>query len=422
MSVSLNHLDSGLIIQDLHPDYVWDNGTSGSGQESGAIDIEQQLAQVEEKQDHSGEIDPLDASATLDPEENNFFQTNLINCYLQDVSRFRLLSQEREIELARTIKEGQEEVVNVAVTYCVAEKHFGDFRKKILKWQSEVESYPGLREKMVEQIVSTLERGASGNGSAAICQRLLAEVRAVVARIDTAKDEMVKANLRLVISIAKRYRGRGLSFLDLIQEGNMGLIRAVSRYDYTKGNRFSTYATWWVRQGIIRALYEKTNTIRLPVHVIEMKSSFYKIVSELAEELDREPSPAEIAERSGLSFDKVTMLAQLSTRPASLEATVGNREQQLGDFIEDKRTVSPLEGISQQELVEVTREVLASLSPREEGVLKSRFGIDGRPTQTLKTIGGHYGVSKERIRQIEKRAIQKLRHAQRSDQLKCFLE
>jgi RNA polymerase primary sigma factor len=422
MSVSLNHLDSGLIIQDLHPDYVWDNGTSGSGQECGAIDIEQQLAQVEEKQDHSGEIDPLDASATLDPEENNFFQTNLINCYLQDVSRFRLLSQEREIELARTIKEGQEEVVNVAVTYCVAEKHFGDFRKKILKWQSEVESYPGLREKMVEQIVSTLERGASGNGSAAICQRLLAEVRAVVARIDTAKDEMVKANLRLVISIAKRYRGRGLSFLDLIQEGNMGLIRAVSRYDYTKGNRFSTYATWWVRQGIIRALYEKTNTIRLPVHVIEMKSSFYKIVSELAEELDREPSPAEIAERSGLSFDKVTMLAQLSTRPASLEATVGNREQQLGDFIEDKRTVSPLEGISQQELVEVTREVLASLSPREEGVLKSRFGIDGRPTQTLKTIGGHYGVSKERIRQIEKRAIQKLRHAQRSDQLKCFLE
>jgi RNA polymerase primary sigma factor len=422
MSVSLNHLDSGLIIQDLHPDYVWDNGTSGSGQECGAIDIEQQLAQVEEKQDHSGEIDPLDASATLDPEENDFFQTNLINCYLQDVSRFRLLSQEREIELARTIKEGQEEVVNVAVTYCAAEKHFGDFRKKILKWQSEVESYPGLREKMVEQIVSTLERGASGNGSAAICQRLLAEVRAVVARIDTAKDEMVKANLRLVISIAKRYRGRGLSFLDLIQEGNMGLIRAVSRYDYTKGNRFSTYATWWVRQGIIRALYEKTNTIRLPVHVIEMKSSFYKIVSELAEELDREPSPAEIAERSGLSFDKVTMLAQLSTRPASLEATVGNREQQLGDFIEDKRTVSPLEGISQQELVEVTREVLASLSPREEGVLKSRFGIDGRPTQTLKTIGGHYGVSKERIRQIEKRAIQKLRHAQRSDQLKCFLE
>jgi RNA polymerase primary sigma factor len=422
MSVSLNHLDSGLIIQDLHPDYVWDNGTSGSGQECGAIDIEQQLVQVEEKQDHSGEIDPLDASATLDPEENNFFQTNLINCYLQDVSRFRLLSQEREIELARTIKEGQEEVVNVAVTYCAAEKHFGDFRKKILKWQSEVESYPGLREKMVEQIVSTLERGAGGNGSAAICQRLLAEVRAVVARIDTAQDEMVKANLRLVISIAKRYRGRGLSFLDLIQEGNMGLIRAVSRYDYTKGNRFSTYATWWVRQGIIRALYEKTNTIRLPVHVIEMKSSFYKIVSELAEELDREPSPAEIAERSGLSFDKVTMLAQLSTRPASLEATVGNREQQLGDFIEDKRTVSPLEGISQQELVEVTREVLASLSPREEGVLKSRFGIDGRPTQTLKTIGGHYGVSKERIRQIEKRAIQKLRHAQRSDQLKCFLE
>ncbi|MGD8381433.1 MAG: sigma-70 family RNA polymerase sigma factor [Syntrophobacterales bacterium] len=422
MAVSRNHPESELTIQDLYPDYVWDNGASGLGEEFGAIDSEQQFVQVEEKQDHSGEINSLDANLTSDTEEDDSFQTNLINCYLQDVSRFHLLSPEREIELARIIKEGQEEVVNMAVTYCIAEKHFGNFRKKILKWQSEVESYPGLREKMVEHIVSTLERGASGNGSAAICQRLLAEVRAIVARIDEARDEMVKANLRLVLSIAKRYRGRGLSFLDLIQEGNMGLIRAVSRYDYTKGNRFSTYATWWVRQGIIRALYEKTNTIRLPVHVIEMKSSYYRIVSELAEELDREPSPVEIAERSGLSIDKVTMLAQLSTRPASLEATVGNREQRLGDFLEDKKTVPPLEGISQQELIEVTREVLASLSPREEGVLKSRFGIDGRPTQTLKTIGGHYGVSKERIRQIEKRAIQKLRHTQRSDQLKCFLE
>ncbi|MCG6943994.1 MAG: sigma-70 family RNA polymerase sigma factor [Deltaproteobacteria bacterium] len=422
MSASLNHSDSGLTIEDLYPDYVWDNGISGSGEDCGAIDREQQLTQVEEQQDHSGEIGPLDASVASDTEEDNLFQTNLINCYLQDVCRFHLLSQEREIELARTIKEGQEEVVNLAVTYCVAEEYFGGFRKKILDWQSEVESYPGLREKMVEHIVSTLEGCAGGNGSAEICQRLLAEVRAVVSRIDTARDEMVKANLRLVLSIAKRYRGRGLSFLDLIQEGNMGLIRAVSRYDYTKGNRFSTYATWWVRQGIIRALYEKTNTIRLPVHVIEMKSSFYRIVSELAEELDREPTPVEIAERSGLSVDKVTMLAQLSTQPASLEATVGNREQRLGDFLEDKRTVSPLEGISQQELVEVTREVLASLSPREEGVLKSRFGIDGRPTQTLKTIGGHFGVSKERIRQIEKRAIQKLRHTQRSDKLKCFLE
>ena len=153
-----------------------------------------------------------------------------------------------------------------------------------------------------------------------------------------------------------------------------------------------------------------------------MKTCFYKTLSELAEELGREPSPLEIAEHSGLPLDKVTMLAQLSSRPASLEATVGNREQRLSDFLEDEKTLSPLEGISQQELVEVTRKVLASLSPREEGVLKSRFGIDGRPTQTLKTIGGRFGVSKERIRQIEKRAIQKLRTSSRSSQLKCFVE
>ena len=202
----------------------------------------------------------------------------------------------------------------------------------------------------------------------------------------------------------------------------MGLLKAVSRYDYTKGNRFSTYATWWVRQSIIRAIYEKTNTIRLPVHVIEMKSFFHKVISELFEELDREPSAMEIAERSGLPLEKVTMLDQLSCRPASLEATVGKREQRLGDFIEDNKSISPLEEISQLELVDVTRRVLASLSPREEGVLKSRFGIDGKPVQTLKTIGGRLGVSKERVRQIEKRAIQKLRHVSRSAELESFVE
>ena len=202
----------------------------------------------------------------------------------------------------------------------------------------------------------------------------------------------------------------------------MGLLKAVSRYDYTKGNRFSTYATWWVRQSIIRAIYEKTNTIRLPVHVIEMKSLFHRTFSELTEELDREPSPIEIAERSGLPLQKVTMLAQLSSRPASLEATVGREEKRIGDFIEDKKSISPFDEISQQELVEVTRKVLASLSPREEGVLKSRFGIDGTSTQTLKTIGGRLGVSKERIRQIEKRAIEKLQQTNRAAQLKCFVE
>ena len=416
MSASLNQSSLGLAIQDLYPDYVWDREECQPAEES---DLDQELNRPEANLDLQEESDSL---APCQEEEEEVFQSNLVSFYLQDVSRFELLSPEREIELARTIKECQEGLVNLVVTHCASAELFGNLRNKIARWQSEVGTYPGLREKIVVHIVSTLESVAAREGAPENCQGLAVEARHVADQIDIAKDEMVKGNLRLVLSIAKRYRGRGLSFLDLIQEGNMGLLKAVSRYDYTKGNRFSTYATWWVRQSIIRAIYEKTNTIRLPVHVIEMKSFFHKVTSELYEELDREPSPMEIAERSGLPLEKVTMLGQLSCRPASLEATVGKREQRFGDFIEDNKSISPLEEISQLELVDVTRRVLASLSPREEGVLKSRFGIDGKPVQTLKTIGGRLGVSKERIRQIEKRAIQKLRHASRSAELKSFIE
>jgi len=196
----------------------------------------------------------------------------------------------------------------------------------------------------------------------------------------------------------------------------------VARYDYAKGNRFSTYATWWVRQSIIRGIYDKTRTIRLPVHFIEMKSFFFKIFYELVKELGREPTPAEIAERSGLPLDKVTMIIQLSTRPMSLESPLGGEDQRLGDFIADDRALSPLDSVSEQELVDVTRNILGSLSSREETILKSRFGIEDNPTETLKTIGERFHVSKERIRQIEKKAIRKLRHAPRREQLKCFIE
>ena len=357
-----------------------------------------------------------------DTAQEELVQQDLISCYLQDISRFPLLTPEREIELARTIKEGQGALANLIFDQRVAGDNLADLRKKVREWRRKVEEYPGLREKMVEHIVSTLRQAAAEEGTPEVCQKLLNEVREIVARINAAKNEMVKANLRLVLCIAKRHRGRGLSFLDLIQEGNMGLLKAAARYDYARGNRFSTYAIWWVRQGIIRAIYEKANTIRLPVHIIEMKSFFTRIFSELTEGLDREPSPSEVAERSGLPLEKVTMLAQLASRPASLEATVGNWERQLSDLLEDETTVSPLEEISQQELTEVTRKVLASLSPREERVLKSHFGIGGEPVQTLKTIGGQFNVSKERIRQIEMKAISKLRHTWRCDRLRCFVE
>jgi RNA polymerase primary sigma factor len=360
----------------------------------------------------------------VDPEtaEENLFQGDLISCYLQEISRFPLLTPEREIELAKTIKEGQEELVALIWDERAQDHRFDELRLQLRKWQDAVVNYPGLREKMVEHALAALEAAASWEDATENQHQLLAEALKITERVDVAKNEMVEGNLRLVLSIAKRHRGRGLGFLDLIQEGNMGLLKAVARYDYTKGNRFSTYATWWVRQSIIRGIYDKTRTIRLPVHFIEMKSFFFKIFYELVKELGREPTPLEIAEHSGLTIDKVMMIIQLSTNPISLEAPLGSDEQRLGDFIADDRAISPLDDVSRQELTEITGEVLRTLSSREEIILKSRFGIDGRPTETLKTIGERFSVSKERIRQIEKKAIRKLRHSSRGERLRSFVD
>lgn len=356
-----------------------------------------------------------------DSSEEELFQGDLISCYLQEISRFPLLTPEREIELAKTIQKGQQELVALIWDERAEDSQFEGLQRQIRKWQDESRNYPGLREKMVEHSLAALEMAAAREGSTDGHRQLLEEALEIAGRIDVAKNEMVEGNLRLVLSIAKRHRGRGLSFLDLIQEGNMGLLKAVARYDYTKGNRFSTYATWWVRQSIIRGIYDKTRTIRLPVHFIEMKSYFFKIFYELVKELGREPTPIEIAEHSGLGIDKVMMIIKLSSRPISLESPLGSEEQRLGDFIADENAVSPLEDVSKQELTEITGEVLSTLSSREETILKSRFGIDGRPTETLKTIGERFSVSKERIRQIEKKAIRKLRHSSRGERLRSFI-
>ena len=203
--------------------------------------------------------------------EEDLFQGDLISCYLQDISHYPLLSPEREMELAKIIKEGQENLVALLWDDRAKDSRFDGIRKQLRRWQDESENYPGLREKMVEHALSALEKMVSKQGATEGHRQLLEEAFEIAGRIDLAKNEMVEGNLRLVLSIAKRHRGRGLSFLDLIQEGNMGLLKAVARYDYTKGNRFSTYATWWVRQSIIRGIYDKTRTIRLPVHFIEIK-------------------------------------------------------------------------------------------------------------------------------------------------------
>jgi RNA polymerase primary sigma factor len=283
-------------------------------------------------------------------------------------------------------------------------------------------SFPGVRDKVLKVIIRTLERAAADHPEQENYRRLLDDTRRTMAAIDSAKQEMVKANLRLVLSIAKRYRGRGMSFDDLIQEGNLGLLKAVGRFDHTKGNRFSTYATWWVRQSIIRGIYDKTRTIRLPGHFSELKNLFFKVFYGLLKELGREPTPQEIADRADLPLEKVQMVLTLAAQPVSLETPIGDDEQRLGDFIEDDRATSPMEECSDRELAEMTRSLLSTLQPREEKILRLRFGLDGQPAETLEKIGRTFNVSKERIRQIEKKALRKLRNPNRQATLRTFME
>ena len=324
----------------------------------------------------SEEIEELQEEEIVDPNTlvDSFGIDDPVRMYLKEIGKVDLLSGEEEISLAQDMGQGD------------------------------------LARSQLEELGDDLD------------EETRAELMKMVKKGDRAKQRLAEANLRLVVSIAKRYVGRGMLFLDLIQEGNLGLIKAVEKFDYTKGYKFSTYATWWIRQAITRAIADQARTIRIPVHMVETINKVIRVSRQLLQELGHDPAPEEIAEEMNMPVDKVREILKIAQEPVSLETPIGEEEaSHLGDFIPDEDASEPSEAASATLLKEQLVNVLGTLTPREEKVLKLRFGIEDGRTRTLEEVGKEFNVTRERIRQIEAKALRKLRHPSRSKRLKDFL-
>ena len=360
--------------------------------------------------DVNAEIDPpLEEIAEIEEEElvdpnalvDSFNIDDPVRMYLKEIGKVSLLSAEGEIELASAISAGNK----AKATLIAWEKANGQAVEPVLDAEDPV----GEIEVPEEEVANLTEKD-------------LEELRKTVKAGESAKQKLAEANLRLVVSIAKRYAGRGMLFLDLIQEGNLGLIKAVEKFDYTKGYKFSTYATWWIRQAITRAIADQARTIRIPVHMVETINKVIRVSRQLLQELGHDPTPEEISAQMNMPVDKVREILKIAQEPVSLETPIGEEEDShLGDFIPDEGASEPSEAASFTLLKEQLVDVLSTLTPREEKVLTLRFGIEDGRTRTLEEVGKEFNVTRERIRQIEAKALRKLRHPSRSKKLKDFL-
>jgi RNA polymerase primary sigma factor len=346
----------------------------------------------------------------------------LVAAYFREMLRYSILSPEEERSLGRIIKEGQDHILNLV---SIAQSDLEEVRylqKKIQHWYQTPDKSAQGKEKLFKVIHQKLFQVQKHHPEAIEVKELASRIRMTEDEVNQARDQMIKANLRLVVSIAKKYLHRGLTFSDLIQEGNLGLMKAVTRYDYTTGYRLSTFASWWIRQTITRAIYDKTRTIRIPVHLQEIRNRCYRAFYDLLKELGRDPSLKEIAERSGVPEEKILLVTNLADELISLETPVGDEGDRLGDFIRNDKAVSPYEAILESQLGEKTGTILTTLTAREEKIMKMRFGIGEEVEHTLEEIGRAFKVSRERIRQIEKKALKRLKHPTRKAALEDFLE
>ena len=369
----LEELDLGAEQMDKIYDAMENMGIDTVGEDY-AVELPDDIDPPVEAMEDIPEEEVVDPNSMVD----SFGTDDPVRMYLKEIGKVNLLSSEEEVELAQTMAAGA-----------------------------------AAKEQMEELAASGEELPAE----------VTEELEKLIKKGERAKQRLAEANLRLVVSIAKRYVGRGMQFLDLIQEGNLGLIKAVEKFDYTKGFKFSTYATWWIRQAITRAIADQARTIRIPVHMVETINKLIRVSRQLLQEKGREPTPEEIAKEMGISENKVREIIKIAQEPVSLETPIGEEEDShLGDFIPDDDAPAPAEAASFALMKEQLLEVLDTLTPREEKVLRLRFGLDDGHQRTLEEVGKVFNVTRERIRQIEAKALRKLRHPSRSKKLKDYID